>query len=325
MRRTVKICAAFSLASWLALALTLSVAAMEKVIFDTDIGGDPDDGLALTYLLKEPQCELLGITTASGRPEVAARIASALCRSLGRGEVPIHSGCSLPMHRGRNLLPKAPPKKGGWCDELARWSHDELPNDRSAVDFLRRTIRANPGEVTVYASGQLSNLAALFTVDPEIPSLLKRLIIVGGNFEGKGEWNAFVDVFATAAVLEGGYRKPPKRLVLHGAEVTTPWNIPVDEARQFLQQAPSMRFVRGYYAEQWFARPINLYFHDPIAAVAIFHPEIMTYRESAVRVDVADQAKTYRTKPSGDSTWVWQTAAGVDFARFREIFVETVR
>ena len=42
---------------------------MEKVLLDTDIGGDIDDAICLAYLLKEPQCELVGITTVCGESE----------------------------------------------------------------------------------------------------------------------------------------------------------------------------------------------------------------------------------------------------------------
>ncbi|GCE22508.1 nucleoside hydrolase [Dictyobacter kobayashii] len=38
-----------------------------KVLYDTDPGSDIDDAVALAYLLAEPRCELLGITTVSGR------------------------------------------------------------------------------------------------------------------------------------------------------------------------------------------------------------------------------------------------------------------
>lgn len=112
----------------LALALPLALAAAgfgrEKVLFDTDIGGDPDDGLALVYLLREPRCDLLGVTTVGDRPDVSARVASALCRSLGRSDVPIHAGCSLPIHRGRGPsgdAASAPsPWEKGWHEALAR-------------------------------------------------------------------------------------------------------------------------------------------------------------------------------------------------------------
>ena len=193
------------------LSALLATAGREKVLFDTDIGGDPDDGLALVYLLKEPRCDLLGVTTVGGCPELAARIASALCRSLGRADVPVHAGCSLPILRGKNLVcgsdrqSHAYARQRQWEKELERWPHAAVTNDRSAVAFLRRTIRANPGEVTLCATGPFSNVAALFAIDPEIPSQLKRLVLMGGDFRPKtDEWNAFVDVFATAAVLEGG-------------------------------------------------------------------------------------------------------------------------
>ena len=300
--------------------------AREKVIFDTDIGGDPDDGLALQYLLREPECELLGITTSAGRPEVCARVASALCRALGRNDVPIHAGCSKPIHRGMDLVPKSPPKKNGWVQALEEWPHDEIADDRSAVGFLRQTIRANPGEVTLFTSCQYSNVMTLFALDPEIPSLLKRLVVVGGNFDGKSrEWNALVDVFATAGLLEGGPRKPPKDLVLHGAEVTMPIHVAPDEGRAFMSKSSDFAFLRGYYAERWYARQFDLFFHDPIAAVAIFHPEIMTYEPSAVRVDVLDHARTFRTKPTGDSTWVWRTATAVDFERFKSHYLAVMK
>ena len=37
-----------------------------KIILDTDIGTDIDDALALAYLLQQPRCELMGITTLTG-------------------------------------------------------------------------------------------------------------------------------------------------------------------------------------------------------------------------------------------------------------------
>lgn len=64
---------------------------MEKILLDTDIGGDIDDAVCLAYLLREPQCELLGITTVCGQPQRRAEIADAICRSAGR-DIPIARG-----------------------------------------------------------------------------------------------------------------------------------------------------------------------------------------------------------------------------------------
>ena len=64
---------------------------MLKVLLDTDIGGDIDDAICLTYLLKEPQCDLIGITTVSGQSEIRAEIADAICKVAGK-TIPIVAG-----------------------------------------------------------------------------------------------------------------------------------------------------------------------------------------------------------------------------------------
>ena len=61
---------------------TAVAAPREKVVFDTDIGGDVDDALALAYLVREPRCELLGVTTEGGSVDKKADIASAVCTAL---------------------------------------------------------------------------------------------------------------------------------------------------------------------------------------------------------------------------------------------------
>ena len=57
---------------------------MKKVILDTDIGSDIDDAICLAYLLSQPECDLLGITTVSGEVRERAKLASALCKTAGR-------------------------------------------------------------------------------------------------------------------------------------------------------------------------------------------------------------------------------------------------
>ena len=63
-----------------------------KVILDTDIGNDIDDALALSYLLRQPECELIGIVTSCGCAQTHAKIASAVCCAAGRKDVPIFAG-----------------------------------------------------------------------------------------------------------------------------------------------------------------------------------------------------------------------------------------
>ena len=250
-----------------------------KLLLDTDIGNDIDDALALAYLLCEPQCELLGVTTVCGEPEKRCEMASAICRNLGRDDVPIHPGCPVPLS-----IPQRQPT----CPQAAAlgdWPRNRFVADNSAVDFLRRTIRANPGEVALLAIGPLTNVATLFTLDPEIPTLLKGLYLMCGRFFSalNGEWNAILDPWATGIVYGNAAHPRPKVHVSYGLDVTTKVTLPRDEARRRFAGLRALAPVRDF-AEVWFRRSERITFHDPLAAVGVFHPEVCTYEDAFIRV-----------------------------------------
>lgn len=149
---------------------------MEKVILDTDIGTDIDDAVCLAYLLSNPDCDLLGITTVTGEPDKRAQIASAICLAAGRADMPIYPGAASPI-----LVPQRQ-TQAQQAEALSRWPHiDNFPQGE-AVAFLRRTIHANPGQVTLLSVGPLTNIGLLFCVDPLIPALLKGLVMMCGHF-----------------------------------------------------------------------------------------------------------------------------------------------
>jgi inosine-uridine nucleoside N-ribohydrolase len=137
-----------------------------NVLLDTDIGSDIDDAVALAYLLAQPRCKLMGITTVSGEAVKRAQLASALCK-VARQRVPIIPGCEQP------ILDKQRQPLAGQAESLKRWPHDKTFASNDAVDFLRRTIRKHPGQITLLAIGPLTNVGLLFALDPEVPRLLK--------------------------------------------------------------------------------------------------------------------------------------------------------
>ena len=109
---------------------------MEKVLLDTDIGGDIDDAICLAYLLKEPQCNLLGITTVCGEPERRAAVADAICRAAGRS-VPIVAGTDKTLQP----VPVYPTPEGAYA--LEHWPHKNFEAG-DAPSFLYEKIRQNP-------------------------------------------------------------------------------------------------------------------------------------------------------------------------------------
>jgi len=255
------------------------------VILDTDIGSDIDDAICLSYLLRQPRCELVGITTVSGMPRERAALADAVCRAAGRKDVPIHSGIDKGM-----LLDIVQPQ----CPQaevLSRFEH-RAPNEfkpYTAVEYLRQEIDKRPGELTLLAIGPMTNLAALFTLDPEAPKKLKRLVLMCGVFTNKLagvgplEWNALCDPIATAIT----YAAPAPGHTSIGLEVTCRCKIESKACVEKFKQIGGPLSVVSAATEIWAKHGNQVTFHDPLASAVIFEPQLCEYQEGRVEVELA--------------------------------------
>ncbi len=289
------------------------------VLFDTDIGSDIDDAVALAYLLRQPACRLLGITTVTGEPDHRARLADAMCRAGGRTDIPIHAGTPLPLLLPRQQQPEAPQKV-----VLAQWPHRDIFPQGTAVPFLRDTIRAHPGEITLLAVGPFTNVGLLFAMDPEIPRLLRQLVVMGGVFTTRipgaprTEWNAKGDPHATARM----YQAIPGRSLSFGLDVTLRCRLAADECRKRFRGGP-LELVREM-AEVWFRNNKELTFHDPLAAVALFHPDICRYQRGQVDVELASTQVAGMTHWRREENGPHEIAVEVDpeafFRHYFEVF-----
>jgi purine nucleosidase len=283
----------------------------KKLLFDTDIGSDIDDAIALSYLLAQPQCDLLGITTVTGEPVKRAEMASAICKLAGRGDIPIYPGAAFPLV-AEQKQPLAPQHAA-----LGDWPHETKFPSGEAVEFLRRTIRAHPGEITLLAVGPMTNLGLLFRTDPEIPRLLKELVLMCGKFSpkpmswGHTEWNAIVDPEATAIVF--GSNAPVLRS--YGLDVTLQVSLTREEMARSFATDVRLRQVLAF-AQVWFAKADKIHFHDPLAAVSVFAPDICGLERGNVTVDLKEGPDRGRTVFQPDATGRHETAATVDPARF---------
>ncbi|MFO8007546.1 MAG: nucleoside hydrolase [Candidatus Brocadiia bacterium] len=284
------------------------------VLLDTDIGSDIDDAVCLAYLLAEPRCELVGITTVSGEPVKRAMLADAVCRAAGRSDVPVCSGCDVPILTDQRQ-PEAPQ-----AEALPRWEHREEFADYEAVTFLRQTIRERPGEITLLTIGPLTNAGLLFAADPEVPRLLKRLVMMGGYYfePGAKEWNTMNDPVASALTFGGG----APELTACGLDVTMQCRMAADECRRRFHGGPLD--VVADMAEVWYQHQDAITFHDPLTAACLFQPDICDYRTGRVTVDLQG-GETHGSTPFEEmEDGPHRVACAVDADAFFERYFEVV-
>ncbi len=288
-----------------------------KVLLDTDIGSDIDDAVALAYLLAQPDCELLGITTVSGESDKRAELTSVLCKVAGRN-IPIYCGREEPL-----LFPQRQPQ-APQAAALKQWPHDTGFRKGEAAHFLRETIRANPGEVVLLTIGPLTNIAALFAMDEEIPHLLKSLVMMCGVFTnqlsgvGPLEWNAMLDPHATAIVYHSGVK-------IHrsiGLDVTMQVKMKAKEVQQRFQTV-LLRPVLDF-AKVWFQENDMLTFHDPLAATTLFDDKICQFERGCVDVELKSDRVTGQTHWTPKTDGPHEVALQVNPARFFDHYFKVV-
>ena len=181
------------------------MSARRPIVVDCDTG--IDDSLALLYLLASDDAEVVAVTCCSGNVEAhqVAENNRGLLELVGRADIEVALGRTVPLVRPLEITPETHGPRGVGYAELPA---GRVPlSSRQAPDLIAREARRRPGELTLLCIGPLTNLAVALELEPALPSLLRRLVIMGGAFRVPGnttpvsEWNIHCDPDAARAVM----------------------------------------------------------------------------------------------------------------------------
>jgi purine nucleosidase len=180
--------------------------AKHPIILDTDIGSAVDDAFALGFAVADPSIELRAVTTVGESAEDRAWIVCRFLTHVDKGEIPVAYGIGS--------QPKSP------IDSQIQyrrhpavvWNRTSKPVKESAVELILKTLKSDPGKITIVCVGPLTNIAQLFEKHPEARQLVRKLVIMGGSFrrgyDGRlpavAEWNFKTDPRAAKTVFQAG-------------------------------------------------------------------------------------------------------------------------
>ena len=175
----------------------------------------------LSTLHKRKQIELLGLSLVAGNDwleQIEGDALKAIERVKLEGEVPVYRGANKPLLHSREFFEYQ--KKLYGIIYPGAWHRDKkvtIPPDgppkhakveeEHAVNFIIRSVRKNPGEISILALGPLTNIALAIRQAPDIVSQIKSIIYMGGAFYEYGnstttaEFNWWFDAEAAAIVL----------------------------------------------------------------------------------------------------------------------------
>lgn len=264
---------------------------MHKVIFDTDPG--IDDAMALLFLHRHPDIDLIGVTTVFGNApiEITTRNAQFL-KQQWMIDAPVAQGA------GKTFDPSRPeghfPTFIHGDDGLGNIGVPEtvdVPLDpRAAHHFIIDTVKANPGEVTLIAVGRMTNLALALKTDPYFAALVKEVIIMGGAFDINGnvspaaEANIHGDPEAADLVFTAAW---PVTVI--GLDVTTKTVMTsgflADMVKENGAAVQLLSDLSQFYINFYNMRTGDgMVVHDSCACVYLTNPELFETRSGAIRV-----------------------------------------
>ena len=181
---------------------------MTAIIHDCDPG--IDDALAITFAAGHPGIELLGITSVAGNVSLAktTRNALAVAEFTGAGRVPVTAGSAGPLTRPAMDARQVHGETGLGGAVLPEPSRGPEPGH--ATDFIVDTISARRGEITLVATGPLTNIALAIKREPRITEWARSFVIMGGsaargNVTPAAEFNMWADPEAAAIVFGAGW------------------------------------------------------------------------------------------------------------------------
>ena len=317
--------------------------AKRLVLIDDDLIGL--NGVPV-LLLQSPDVEVLGITTTSGSVwrDTATAYALRTLEILDRRDIPVVPGATFPLINSQESTKRWEALygrlgfKGPWTDY---WPGDTVqahpgnaspevvpslpmgnPTTRAsneiAAAFLVRMVRAHPGQITLFATGPMTNIAIAQSLDPSFAANVKELIYMGGSLLPRQTLTGpsaeqFAREFVNTPRREFNIRWDPEaaKIVAHA-----PWPkitmVPVDPStgtqwtREFLTSLKSAGTPLTDMLQTALEPGYPMW--DEIAAMVWLAPEIVT-RADTLYVDF----ETSQTAAYGDTlSWAepWRPNLG---------------
>jgi len=323
-----------SLVPLVAILLATTASAQKiKVIVDQDARGPgTSDQQAILVFLQSEKFDVLGITTVSGDQWVKEETQHVLrlLEIAGRTDVPVIQGAEFPLlnskeetERWEALYGKLE-YKGCWTERFEAnrstiYDEPYHPSDivppmregephikalpGTAAEFIVQMVHKHPGEVVLWAGGPLTNYALALKLDPEVATLAKEFVLMGGGLyadkgaidpgaiDARREFNWWFDPEAARIVL----RAPWKKLTITPIDISIKTRF-TSEMQATISKAgtPVTQYLEKY--------SLPGYMWDEIAGAALIDPSIITgQKQLYMDIDV-DHGASYGKTIFWDST-----------------------
>ena len=258
-----------------------------RILLDCDPGHDD----AVAIIVAARYADLVGVTTVAGNAPLERTTYNArVLRDLLGIDVPVHSGSPRPL--------VAEARFGEFVHGASGLDGADLPapttplDGTDAVAFIIETCRGLD-DVWLAPVGPLTNIALALRAAPDLVDRVAGISLMGGGTFGNrtplAEFNIWADPEAAAIVFSSGLR-----LTMAGLDVTHRFQATPERIARIRdldgRLAAVLADLFGFFSANYLARHDagamrGAAVHDPLAVLAVTHPELFASEERAVAVE----------------------------------------
>jgi purine nucleosidase len=296
-----------------------------KILLDCDPG--IDDALAIAFAHGHADIDLVGVTTVAGNVSLdkTTRNALAVTEFVGAGSVPVTPGSPGPLLRPALHAESVHGETGLGGAVLPE--PGRKPREGHAIDYIIDTIAAEPGQVTLVATGPLTNIALAVRREPLLPAWVKDFVIMGGS-AGRGnvtpaaEFNIWADPEAAAVVFGAGWTV---RMIGLDVTLRALATAPLRERMSELGKLGSGLLLPALarYRDSAGDDPAV---HDVCAVASVACPSVFGYTPATVEVETAGRLTSGMTVTSfGSDTPNAAVATDISVSEFWDVVLASYR
>lgn len=304
----------------------------QRIVLDCDPGHD--DAIAILLAAHSPLLKLEAITTVAGNQTVqkTARNALKVCSLAGIRDVPIAAGMDRPLVREQRVAADIHGESGLDGPSLPEPDLELAPIH--AVDLLIDLLLRSDGDLTLVATGPLTNLATAMRREPRIVPKIQQIVLMGGaiglgNTTPAAEFNIYVDPEAAHVVFNCG-----RPLTMIGLDVTHQAQATPEVRKRIRALGSPVAKLVDDLLEFFASTYLNVFgiaappVHDPCAVAHVIDATLLQRKPMRVDIELHGEFTKGRTvcdvygvtgqSPNAD------VGQSIDVARFWDLLIETL-
>ena len=276
------------------------------VVLVVDTG--TDDAGAILWAATDPRVELVAVVSDWGNVDVdrTTRNTLAVLHAAGRDDVPVFKGAgktaagASPARFDASIVMGTDGLNGVELPEP-----DRAPEAEGGAEAIVRLASERPGELTLLAVSPFTPVAAALELDPDLPSKLWDVVVMGGSIHAGGNLSpvaeanigndpaaadAMVRAFGRPGALASG--RAPRMVPLDATHIGTISRAEVDAAAA--STSPAGAALHQVWEASWEFAALEaangLTVHDLLAAVCVVDDAVCHWHEMPLEVDTSGGA-----------------------------------